>query len=266
MRYPSPLVSSALLIVLLGLITGAVMFDGLPRRLNPWAPREEASPDGHPPERGADLSPLPNTKGEFVSAGSDGRWHRPDPQVMVGAVDPAFLKGAPKANCSPEAIVYFAEQAPDAFEANKDGLLYGVRTHTDATRVDDMPGYNSCALVVHAILKKAGCTWAKRTADAKAIYDMAYNEGWRPSDTQEGGCLVAWNSQEPGKRPRIGRGKDAHSDSHPRVLYRHLGIATGRWWSVDNTSFLSRPTAGITYRPFRYESPIFLCPPKAETP
>jgi len=213
----------------------------------------------------ADVSPLPNYKGEFVSAGHDGTWNRPKAQFVQGAVDTNLPGAPPKADCSREAIVYYAEQAPEDFEEAKNGLLYGVRTHTAATRVDDMPGFNSCALVAHAILKKAGCKWAKWTANAKAIYDKAYQQGWRPSETQEAGCIVAWNSREAGSRPRIGRGKDAGKDSPKRVLFRHVGIATGSWWSVDNTSFLSRPTAGITVRPFRYESPIFLCPPKPKS-
>jgi len=266
MRHPGPIVSSVLSVAaVLLLAAAAIWFGVMPRQLNPWTRPDEAGANRLAPEQGADLSPLPNYKGEFVSAAGDGRWHRPQTQVMIGAVDPGPSASAPEADCSPEAIVYYAEQAPDAFEAENDGLLYGVRTHTDATRVDDMPGFNSCALVVHAILRKAGCKWARRSADAKAIYDMAYEAGWRPSGTQQAGCLVAWNSQETGERPRIGRGKDAPAQSHRRVLYRHVGIATGSWWSVDNTSFLSRPTAGITFRPFRYESPIFLCPPKAKS-
>ena len=220
------------------------------------------------PDSEADLSPTPNYKGEGVFAGHDGKWIRPTSQFMVGAADqsvPPETPSEPEANCSPDAIVYYAEKAPDVFNMAKGGLLYGVKTHTADTRVNDMPGYNSCALVVHAILRRAGCKWAKWTQDAKAIYDIAYDNGWRPSDTQEGGCLVAWNSQEPGSRPRIGRGKDVSKDRPRRVLYRHVGIATGSWWSIDNTSYFSRPSAGITYRPFRYDPPIFLCPPKPKT-
>lgn len=242
----------AVILVLLG-ITSALWLGFVPQK---WIP----SPFGE-----ADVSPLPNYQGEFVSAGHDGKWHKPKAQFVQGAVDTSVLGAPPKPDCSPQAIVYYAEQAPDAFEEGKDGLLFGVKTHTAATRVDDMPGFNSCALVAHAILKKAGCKWAKWTANAKAIYDMAYKQGWRPSETQEAGCIVAWNSREAGSRPRIGRGKDAGKDSPKRVLFRHVGIATGSWWSIDNTSFLSRPTAGITTRPFRYESPIFLCPPRPKS-
>ena len=113
------------------------------------------------------------------------------------------------------------------------------------------------AIVVHAILKRAGCSWAKYTASAKAVYDMAYAAGWRPSATQSAGCLVAWNSRWKGKRPRIGRDQPRSA----KVSSRHLGITTGSWMAVDNTSYLSRPSAYITLRPVRYEWPIFLCPP-----
>lgn len=250
------------------IVAGALLVGFGPQGLQPTTPTApEQKPLAPLPEGEADLSPVPNYKGEGVSAGYDGKWIRPTPQFMVGAADqsvPPKTAPEPAANCSPEAIVYYAEQAPDVFDIEKSGLLYGVKTHTADTRVNDMPGYNSCALVVHAILRRAGCTWAKWTQDAKAIYDMAYEHGWRPSDTQEGGCIVAWNSQEPGSRARIGRGKDAAGEKSRGVLYRHVGIATGSWWSMDNTSFLSRPSAGITYRPFRYDSPIFLCPPKPD--
>jgi hypothetical protein len=264
MRFPGRPVAGVLLVLTLIVLAAAAVMTGN----TPWQQVTQTNADTSQarlaPETGADLSPLPVAKGEFVSAGADGQWHRPQTQLAVAAVDPGLMSGAPEPDCSPKAIAYYAEWAADAFEEEKNGLLYGVRTHTDATRVDDMPGFNSCALVAHAILKRAGCKWARYSADAKAIYDMAYAQGWRPSDTQEAGCIVAWNSQEPGKRPRIGRGKDARKDAHRRVLYRHVGIATGSWWSMDNTSFASRPSAGITYRPFRYESPIFLCPPKPD--
>lgn len=251
MRRSRLIFSSILILVLLLLaVTGALWLGSVPQRLIPFSFLE------------ADLSPLPNYKGEFVSAGRDGQWNRPKSKFALGAVDSGALNLRPQANCSPEAIVHYAERAPEVFDGEKSGLLYGVKTHTSATRVGDMPGYNSCALVTHAILKKAGCKWARRTASAKAIYDTAYKHGWRPSASQEGGCIVAWNSLEAGGRSRIGRGKDAAKKSSGGVLFRHVGIATGSWWSVDNTSFLGRPTAGITTRPFRYESPIFLCPPK----
>ncbi|MGD9714874.1 MAG: hypothetical protein AB7V46_22865 [Thermomicrobiales bacterium] len=168
---------------------------------------------------------------------------------------------APEADCSRKAIAFYASIAPGKFHIEKKGLLFGVRTHTDATAVNDMPGYNSCALVVHAILQKAGCHWARRTANAKAIYDMAYREGWRPSSTPTGGCLVAWNSQAEGNLPRIGRGVHVDPMQKSGVLFRHVGLMTSSWWSVDNTSFLSRPSGGISLRPFRYQSPMYLCPP-----
>lgn len=263
MRHRGPIVSIVLLLVVLA-AAGALLIGFGPQ----GAQTSDADTAQEPPplpQSEADLSPLPNYKGEGVSAGYDGKWIRPSSQFMIGAADqstPPDTSPEPEPNCSRKAIVYYAEKAPDVFNAEKRGLLYGIKTHTADTRVNDMPGYNSCALVVHAILRRAGCKWAKWTQDAKAIYDMAYKNGWRPSDTQEGGCIVAWNSQEPGNRPRIGRDKDAAKDRPRKVLYRHVGIATGSWWSIDNTSYLSRPSGGITYRPFRYDDPIFLCPPK----
>ena len=167
----------------------------------------------------------------------------------------AAAVGEPAADCSREAIVHYAWQAPVVFEKGKKGLLYGVETHTPATRGGSRPGFNSCALVVYAILKKAGCGWLKYTADAKAVYDMALARGWRPTDKQEGGCIVGWNSRWDGKRPAIGIGESR------RVLFRHVGITTGSWLSVDNTGFLSRPLPFITWRPYRYSQPMFLCPP-----
>jgi hypothetical protein len=209
-----------------------------------------------------DVSPLPRSKGDFVSLGADGVWNRPAEGTNFLTADMAGNQGPP-ADCSREAIVHYAKAAPSAFEGDKQGLLYGVKTHTPETRVKtrywDMPGFNSCALVVHAILKRAGCGWAKYTADAKAIYDMAHGAGWRPSTAQEGGCIVAWNSRSEGSRSRIG---DRQKQSRRgRTRYRHVGIATGSLMSVDNTSWLGRPTAFFTFRPITYERPIFLCPP-----
>jgi hypothetical protein len=209
-----------------------------------------------------DASPLPRYKGDFVSLGADGLWNRSAEGTNFLTSEMAGNQG-PAADCSREAIVHYAKVAPSAFEGDKQGLLYGVKTHTPETRVKtrywDMPGFNSCALVVHAILKRAGCGWAKYTADAKAIYDMAYGAGWRPSKAQEGGCIVAWNSRSEGSRSRIGdRQKQTRRGS---TRYRHVGIATGALLSVDNTSWLSRPTSFFTFRPIAYERPIFLCPP-----
>lgn len=201
-----------------------------------------------------DASPLPNYKGDFVSVGPDGRWRRPSRRALAGTV-PA--RSEPSSDCSPEAITHFAIKAPAVFEKDKKGLLYGVKTHTPATRVGSMPGYNSCALVVYAILKQAGCRWAKYTANAKSMFDMARASGWRLSDTQTAGCIVAWNSRFKGKRPRIGDTRRRKG----KVGFRHLGITTGSWMAVDNTSFRSRPEAFVTMRPIRYEWPIFLCPP-----
>lgn len=215
---------------------------------------------------GVDASPLPNYSGDFVSLSAEGSWHRPA-GALASAYNSAAVAAEPPADCSSQSIVHYARRAPDAFKAQKNGLLYGVRTHTPATRVTtrywDMPGFNSCALVVYAILKRAGCGWAKYTANAKAIYDMAHRNGWRPSKTQKGGCMVAWNSRWEGSRARIGaRQKQAKGGS---TRFRHVGIATGAWLSVDNSSWRSRPTTYFTYRPLMYEPPIFLCPPKSSS-
>ena len=210
-----------------------------------------------------DASPPPNFSGEFVSLGAEGTWRTP-PNAQALLYNSASTIGEQKRDCSPEAIIYFAERAPNAFKADKGGSLYGVKTHTSATRVTtrywNMPGFNSCALVVYAILKKAGCRWARHTANAKAIYDMAHKNGWLPSKKQKGGCMVAWNSRWEGGRARIGT---RQKQSEPgRTLFRHVGIATGSWLAVDNSSWLSRPRKYFTYRPIVYESPIFLCPPE----
>jgi hypothetical protein len=206
--------------------------------------------------RDVDVSPLPNYKGDFVSAGLDGEWRKP-------ASAPQFIGAAsagpadPPADCSRASIIHYATQAPAVFEKEKKGLLYGVETHTAATRVKNVPGFYSCALVVYAVLKRAGCDWVKYTPDARAIYDMAAAKGWRKAARQEGGCIVAWNSRQQGSRGRIGRDETKRGG----VLFRHVGITTGGWMSVDNTSFLSRPQEFFTWRPWRYEWPIFLCPP-----
>ncbi|MEM7620740.1 MAG: hypothetical protein AAF228_09830 [Pseudomonadota bacterium] len=238
------------------------------------------------PQSRRDISPVPNYQGHFISLGMNGAWRqskasramsskRVDSRRFVGAAATGLggglsgksgahrrqkTVGTPRASCSPEAIVYYADRAPINFKAEKRGLLYGVKTHTAATRVADMPGYNSCALVVYAILKKAGCRWARYTANAKAIYDMAYKQGWRPSNVQKPGCLVAWNSKQYGNRARIGRGVHRKKDARKGVYYRHVGISTGSWMAMDNSSYFSRPSAFVTTRPIRYEPPIFLCP------
>jgi hypothetical protein len=85
---------------------------------------------------------------------------------------------------------------------------------------------------------------------------MALAKGWRRTQVQEPGCIVAWNSRVTGKRPAIGR-----QGRSGGVMFRHVGVTAGRWLSVDNTAFLSRPLPFITWRPYRYEAPMFLCPP-----
>ncbi|MGI9386780.1 MAG: hypothetical protein ACR2OX_05070 [Methyloligellaceae bacterium] len=209
-----------------------------------------------------DASPIPNYRGQFVSLGARANWRKPAFRrgFIFGAVTQP-VKPEVKENCSEQAIVHYATLAPDNFAYGKSGLLYGIKTHTPATRVGDSPGYNSCALVVHAILKKAGCKWSKYSANAKAVYDMAYRAGWRPAKVQKAGCLVAWNSIAEGKRPRIGRGAHYSRKKRGGVYYRHLGITTGEWMAMDNSSVFSQPTEFITTRPFRYEEPLFLCPP-----
>jgi hypothetical protein len=215
--------------------------------------------------RHIDASPLPRSKGDFVSLGADGRWNSPAEGAQFLTSDMTGGQ-APSADCSREAIIHYAKAAPSAFDGDKNGLLYGIQTHTPETRLKtrywDMPGFNSCALVVYAILKRAGCGWAKYTADAKGIYDMAFGVGWRPSAVQEGGCMVAWNSKWDGSRSRIGdRQKQTRRGS---TRFRHVGLTTGALLSVDNTSWLSRPTSFFTFRPITYELPIFLCPPGQE--
>jgi hypothetical protein len=210
-----------------------------------------------------DVSPLPDMQGDFVSQGADGAWRRPGGSSMFLYSQMMGGSEAAPQDCSRESIIAYARAAPSAFDPGKKGLLYGVQTHTPETRIAtkywDMPGFNSCALVVYAILKKAGCGWARYTANAKEIYDMAHKAGWQPTDTQEGGCMVAWNSKWGGTRARIGdRQKQSPRGS---TRFRHVGITTGTWLSVDNSSWLSRPTTFFTIRPISYEPPIFLCPP-----
>ena len=211
-------------------------------------------------QRNRDISPTPNYSGAYVSLGMS-KWKKPT--TFLGASTTTNLSTAPAANCSTKAIVYYAERAPAKFQLAKSGLLYGVKTHTPATRIDNIPGYNSCALVVHAILKKAGCKWARWTANAKKVYDMAYKQGWKPTAVQRAGCIVAWNSKTPGWRARIGRGVHRKKGQSRGVSYRHVGITIGSWMAMDNTSIFSRPSSFITTRPIRYEPPLFLCPPKA---
>lgn len=212
-----------------------------------------------------DASPLPKYKGEFVTLGADGVWHKATNAkgVIYGAAAQSEAPEDVKADCSPKSIVHYAKAAPDVFEYDKKGLLYGIKTHTPATRLTtrfwDMPGFNSCALVVYAILKRAGCRWARYTANAKAIYDMAYRAGWKPASSQRGGCIVAWNSRWQGTRARIGSTQKQVKGGS--TAFRHVGITTGSWLAVDNSSWRSRPTRFLTYRPIMYETPFFLCPP-----
>lgn len=217
----------------------------------------------HPATRlpaGIDASPLPNYQGDFVSLGLGGIWRRPPGSGSFARAD--ITDTAPAADCSRKAIIYYAERAPANFEKDKKGLLYGVTTHTPETNVWGLPGFNSCALVVYAILKQAGCSWVKRTANAKALYDSVYDQGWRPPEKQEAGCLVAWNSRWKGTKARIGQGEHRQKTKTGGVLFRHVGITTGSWMAVDNNSVLSRPTSFITFRPIVYEPPLFLCPPE----
>ena len=212
----------------------------------------------------ADISPLPGYSGNFVSGDAKGKLHSPpEPQVM------AFVKRKdpitpPKTDCSREAIIYFAKKAPQNFRPDKKGLLYGVQTYTNDTAVDTpvgrFAGFNSCALVASSIMRKAGCRWMRITANAKAVYDYAYRNGWRPSLRQNGGCIVAWNARWKGNRPRIGRGEHSKAMAKNKVMFRHVGVTTSDGVSMDNSGQLSAPTEYSTYRPIRYEPPIYLCP------
>ena len=90
-----------------------------------------------------DVAPLPNYKGDFVSLGLDGVWRQPErTRLVIGAATngaAAATNGEPPANCSREAIIHYAWQAPVVFEKDKKGLLYGVEMHTPATRVGNIP-------------------------------------------------------------------------------------------------------------------------------
>ncbi len=213
----------------------------------------------------ADASPLPNFDGGYVSVDGSGKMHAPSsgPKIF-GFLQSQDSKKPPKANCSRKAIIYYASKAPENFQEERKGLLYGVRTHTNATAIDTpvgrIAGFNSCALVASSILRKAGCRWSKITANAKAVYDAAYRNGWRPTIFQDGGCIVAWNARWDGERTRIGRGVHAKTMPKNRVLFRHVGITTGSNISVDNSGLMSRPSESSTYRPILYEPPIYLCP------
>jgi len=210
-------------------------------------------------DQNIDPSPLPKNRGDYVSLGLRGDWHKAQSKIVFVRAGVAPEKGPP-ADCSTKAIVHYAENAPENIGTSRNGTLYGVKTHTSATRVGTTEGYNACALDVHAILKRLGCKWARQTANAKSIYDMAWKQGWRPTSVQRAGCIVAWNSRTPGPRARIGRGKHKDKTKKKGVLYRHVGVTVGNWMSMDNTSYSGRPSAGITLRPVRYTSPMFLCP------
>lgn len=243
-----------------GIMLGAVFWPQSPfsAENNPHAVGQDADLSQ------ADVSPLPNLKGDYISVGGSGKIHGPTEPQVLGFVQRQDPKMPPKADCSRDAIIYFAKKAPENFQEDKKGLLYGVRTHTNATAVDTpigrFAGFNSCALVASAILRKAGCRWMRITANAKAVYDAAYGAGWRPTIFQDGGCIVAWNARWDGKRTRIGRGIHARTMPKNRVMFRHVGVTTGPNLSVDNSGITSRPSESTTFRPIRYEAPIYLCP------
>ena len=197
-----------------------------------------------------DASPLPRYTGDFVSLGADGIWNKSAQSARFLTSDIAGGQ-APSPDCSREAIIHYARRRPSAFEADKKGLLYGVQTYTPETRVKtrywDMPGFNSCALVVYAILKRAGCGWAGYTADAKAIYDMAYDAGWRPSAAQQG-RLHRRLEFEMGRRRGPGSATGRSRRGRGTTRFRHVGITTGALLSVDNT-LLARPSDDVLHLP-----------------
>ena len=212
----------------------------------------------------ADVSPVPNNAKNFISSGDGSKIINTAESQVLGFVQREDPNLPPKANCSRKAIIYYAKKAPENFKEARKGLLFGVRTHTNATAINTpigrFAGFNSCALVASAIMRKAGCRWMSITANAKSVYDAAYRVGWRPTLYQDGGCIVAWNARWEGERPRIGRGVHAKLLPKNRVMFRHVGVTTGSNMSVDNSGITSRPSESSTYRPIRYEPPIYLCP------
>ncbi|MDX2258594.1 MAG: hypothetical protein NW205_06710 [Hyphomicrobiaceae bacterium] len=177
------------------------------------------------------------------------------------AADPAGQHAGERHRaCSKASIAAAATSAPWAFESGRSGRLYGIKTHRAQTAVGWFPGYNSCPLVVFAILREAGCTELAETGNAGALFDALQATGWRQAEKPEAGCVLGWNALAEGPWPPLTAAPSAQEGRS--VAYRQLGIAVSSWLAVDNAAFIGRPVPFPIARPLHYEAPVVLCPPE----
>jgi hypothetical protein len=171
-----------------------------------------------------------------------------------------------KADCDAAGVTKAAAGAGSAFD-RATGELYGTATWTDATGgfVPGMKwlgfqrGYNSCAFVASAILDEAGCGFGI-SGDVNQVAASARRNGWKESSSTRAGCLVIWNSLASGNQA------STPVDGQPsrQVSIRHIGIALDSIMTMENTSYVSRPTVTAIYTSWKlaiHGTPtVVLCP------
>lgn len=124
-----------------------------------------------------------------------------------------------------------AVQAPRNVTYKKgDAHVFGYRVWTPGTRVGKYPGYNSCARVASAILKKAGVNVKMRSRVVRLESDLQH-KGWKrvKVDDIKKGDVVIWKHK--GGANHIG----FYAGLRPNI-HRGFGKTT-----VDNFSFTGEP-------------------------
>lgn len=192
-------------------------------------------------------------------------------KLLAGAIlSLSVASTSQAANCSARDITAAANQAL-AQQTDSAGKLWGTQICNSATTANGFKCYNSCALVVSAILKKAGCP-VSITASASGLWDkvrglkIGGKKAFEASEKQHAGCVIGMNSSKTGGQGRL----TLPGKSGPNVAFRHVAIATGKRSYIDNYSRTNTPKIDnnspldITsyVDAYQYDDFIYLCPTK----
>lgn len=181
-------------------------------------------------------------------------------------------------DCSAQAIIQATNRAYKE-QPDTQGKLWGTQLCTKDTKGSAKVAgklvtfncFNSCALVVSAILKEAGCQ-VNVTSSASSIWnalrrlklEKTGQNAFMPSERQRAGCVIGMNSNQTGGKDRL----VLPGKSGPKVAFRHVAIATSGSGYIDNYSLTNTPK--IDYNGFfdwtkyadsyQYDKFIYLCP------
>lgn len=194
---------------------------------------------------------------------------------------PKVLVRTESAKVLSEEIYEAAKEAPSEYD-EETRKLYGVRTQNSSTKLEvavpvvgdvTLPGYNSCALVASAILKKAGVRIGAY-ALVNNVRRYLSSNGWRRTLTPSKGDIVIWAKRKEGrtewKKRAVVHWKDNKLykeeidtiDYSANRYYNHIGVFIGwsiaiqgpvitggspvGWYTVDNSSVTGEPE----FRPY----------------